>query len=488
MLAAAVMTAAAVLTGCQLGNALPIPPAPSSVPAPQSPSTAAPQPVDPSAESGAASATPPGPAPTTAPDGAMDRASYPVSDAAIVNPERGWHGDADLTDPNLNLDGVREQGNSLVRSYVRLDDYRDRPLDQEFLDRLDAGLGSVRDAGVKVVLRFAYNFGIDEPDAPETVVLQHIEQLTPVLRANADVITVVQAGFIGAWGEWHSSTNGLTEPSAQQRIADALLASLPANRSIQIRYPAARRAVAGAPLTTEQALAGGDAARVGIHNDCFLASDEDWGTYDLDGIEEGKAEVAAVGAYAPVGGETCNFNPPRSDCPTAIAELSAQHWSYLTEYYHPEVLASWREQGCADDVSQRLGYRVHLTDAAWASAPRVGQEMPVQVSIANTGWAAPYNPRPVFVTLQQGEQRVDLPLAGADPQRWAPGQVTTVNGSVQLPANLAPGTYQVSLWLPDEAPGLRSRPEYSLQLANTGTWNPVDGTNLLTDALTITRP
>ena len=35
------------------------------------------------------------------------------------------------------------------------------------------------------------------------------DRLKPFLEENKDVIQVVQAGMIGAWGEWHSSFHGL---------------------------------------------------------------------------------------------------------------------------------------------------------------------------------------------------------------------------------------------------------------------------------------
>jgi len=59
------------------------------------------------------------------------------------------------------------------------------------------------------VLRFAYeksNRGVDYGPTLEWI-LRHVDQLAPVIRDNADVIYVMQAGFVGAWGEWHSATH-----------------------------------------------------------------------------------------------------------------------------------------------------------------------------------------------------------------------------------------------------------------------------------------
>lgn len=57
----------------------------------------------------------------------------------------------------------------------------------------------------------------------------------------------------------------------------------------------------GGPLAEASAFDGSDAARVGHHNDCFLASDDDWGTYE-DPIDDWKAFIAQEGRFTPVGG------------------------------------------------------------------------------------------------------------------------------------------------------------------------------------------
>jgi Domain of unknown function (DUF4832) len=57
--------------------------------------------------------------------------------------------------------------------------------------------------------------------------------------------------------------------------------------------------------------------------------------------------------------------------------------------------------------------------------------------------------------------------------------------TVTLPANLEPDRYAVFLNLPDPAPGLSNRPEYSLQLANKGVWEANTGFNALNATLEV---
>lgn len=85
----------------------------------------------------------------------------------------------------------------------------------------------------------------------------------------------MEAGFIGAWGEWHTSTNGLDNIQDKREILNALLAAIP-GRFVQVRYPANIIEMYPAP---EDAVS----ARVAHHNDCFLSSNTDVGTYERDG-------------------------------------------------------------------------------------------------------------------------------------------------------------------------------------------------------------
>ena len=116
----------------------------------------------------------------------------------------------------------------------------------------------MRTAGLKAISRFAYNFPqggsypYQDPDATRQQVLAHIAQLEPVLRKNADVIAYLEIGFVGAWGEWHSSTNKLVDPEPNSKINDAsraivncLLEALPQERMVAMRYPRYKQQLAG---------------------------------------------------------------------------------------------------------------------------------------------------------------------------------------------------------------------------------------------------
>ena len=241
--------------------------------------------------------------------------TYKASKADFANPERGFYiadgydPDHGWTDP-LDLDRLREaraKGMTLVRMYYVIGAYRSVPIAAGVIDRVRRDLATARPAGVKMIPRFAYNFGpIGAADAPQARILAHIEQLRPVLAGDADVIAFVEAGFIGTWGEWHSSTNGLDNDASRRAILTKLLQVLPSERAAVVRTPSQKQGVfeTKAPLTAAEGFGGSDRARIGAHNDCFLASVDDWGTYSSTRkavIEAEKSYLAQDNLFVPQG-------------------------------------------------------------------------------------------------------------------------------------------------------------------------------------------
>jgi hypothetical protein len=421
---------------------------------------------------------------------------YVSSTADFLNPERGWmQGDGVDLNSASAFGSLRARGHALVFVLVRLDAYRTMSIAPAALDEMTAGFARLRAAGAKAVLRFTYNNpsgAAAGEDADAATIDAHIAQLRPVLQANADVIAVLQAGFIGRWGTWLNSTHALTTPLTRRAVLDALLAALPASRMIQVRTPAFKAAYQPAPLSPEMAFRGDLASRVGHHNDCFLGSDNDVGTYlpgppeDPHMPEDWRAYVESDSRYVPVGGTTCAEFLPRSGCAQALAEMERLHWSFIAAQYNPAVLLEWRTQGCFDQISRRLGYRIALVDAAWTSEVAPGGVLAVQVRVRNEGFAAMYNPRTVRLVLEGEGLRRAAPFVDVDPRRWTPGSAeATFAARFRVPPDAAPGTYRLALWLPDDATTLRDTVAFSVRLANEGTWRPSTGDNLLTDTLRV---
>jgi hypothetical protein len=401
--------------------------------------------------------------------------TYIASDASVLNPERGFFTPYELPG-SAGFSPVRATGNTLVHLNIRLDDWRETDIPQEVLDSLDSNFADIRDAGVKAIIRFAYNQGPypdSEPDASKAQILRHIEQLTPLLQKNADVIAWVEAGFIGAWGEWHTSTNGLENIQDKQEILFALLKALPETRIVQVRYPA--NIIEMFPNPADAAK-----ARVAHHNDCFLSSDTDVGTYERDGIitiERDKAYLAELTRFTPMSGETCTPNPPRSECASALQEMALLHFSAINEAYHKGIIRSWDKAGCLEEIANRMGYRLSLTSADFNEQVQPGGIINLKVNLQNTGFASIINERPLFLVLE-GAERYTVHVTQIDPRHWESGSAT-FSVKLHIPSNIAEGEYRLGLWLPDGYKSLQDNPLYAVRFANENVWDETTGSNIL---------
>jgi hypothetical protein len=419
-------------------------------------------------------------------------ATFQPTDEDIINPERGFSRFAEVTVSQNSLNSGRAQGRSVFGLMITMSQFRDAPLSDAFLAQIQAAFDRGRIAGVKFIPRFRYDSTAAGRDAPLPLVLHHIAQVAPLLQANTDVIVNIETGFIGAWGEWHSSVNQLTSSSFGSEVNDstraivaALLKALPADRMIAVRTPRYKRQLLGddRTLNLPEAFTGSDRSRIGFHNDCFLASSTDFGTY-ASGERQAELDwLHKETRYVPHVGETCSAGAgalPFIACDNAIYEMDHTHWRNLNILWNPAVYQYWEANGCMGEIRRRLGYRFVLMSAkAPVSVPARGS-MRLHLEIANAGFATPLNERLVEAVLRHvGTGRTHFLPLDADPRRWWNGETHNYPFSVQLQADVTPGEYEVLVNLPDASPGLRNDPRYSIRFANTGTWEDATGFNNL---------
>ena len=437
---------------------------------------------------------------------------YQSTSAIIANPERGWYDDYYSYSGGSNLgtiykplkakEMIENRENDHITLILRLFYLHEfLELDEvspEYLARMQSDFDSVRAAGVKCIVRFAYSASQSAAvwDATPDKVFSHIESLGDVLAANGDVIAGVQAGFIGAWGEWYYTKNFAgngykpdeTDQQNRRTLVEKLLTVLPAHVTVQGRTPAIMQNLAGTddPITEAEAFDGSDKSRIGHHNDCFLANASDYGTYT--NLEEDLAYLHETTKYTITGGETCDASNSYSDCVNGVPRMVELHWTYLNRDYNRDVYNKWEEQGCYEEVNISMGYRVRLVSATLADSADPGSSTPLSLTFSNDGYAAPTQYKPIQVVLTHtvsGEHTI-LEYEGTndDIRFWLPGEIQA-EGSVAIPADLDDGNYTVALRFPDKDPGLAGNPAYSIQLANAGTWDGETGQNALNHLVSV---
>lgn len=419
----------------------------------------------------------------------------------FCNPERGFyhHLEQKVKDGKTNLSqsaftSARSMGHTLFLRMYYLDNFRTKQLSDAVLNQINSDFDLFRQNGCKAILRFSYTNDNDNypiKDATPAIWQRHLEQLKPILHANADVIAVVQAGFMGAWGEWYFSSqgtgNGISQ-NTKNALIDQLLDAVPAERFVQLRTPEYKTKYLGdsQALTAEEAFTGTPKARLGHHNDAFLYQADNMGTYS--NREKDMAYLAQECLYLPNGGETDVYKEDVykgwATGDKAQAEMAQLHYSYLNQGYAELTLNHWRQDGSFDKLDMHMGYRFQLVNATFADSATADDSLAIEINIANVGYASPYNARHAYLILKNEEHAYSLPIA-SDPRWWQSGQTTTIRENLFVPRKVQPGTYSMHLHLPDAYPSIAADPRFAIHMANENVWDSQTGYNSLNAQVTI---
>ncbi len=450
----------------------------------------------------------------------------------IANPERGFRfeiGVGRIPSDIVQFSHIRDQwpfprytadGVTIAQAYCYLTQFHDSPVSDEKLAALQADFDRARRDGVKFLFRFAYEWeGVKDGPTAERI-LAHIRQLTPIVRANADVIYVLQIGWVGLWGEFHTSVHGVSkDPKAVADIVAATLEMLPPGHPTMMRRMAYRRAAlrtlgAGPEVTSANAWTSDPAARIGFFNDGTLANWWDGGTFTTEPYAETGDEdfdaVSREGRYLPVDGElfwTGQYSHPAFACGLrAIDRFTRHHYttlslvhgfSELDQRQDPWTIDGWKVTPVTPDelaffgirfdpayfegvphrtafefIRDHLGYRLAATKADFSCDIAPGGAFEASVTLRNYGFSTPIKPRrPEFVLAAKSGEAVELPVDFdcRQLQPCAEGGGALLDHEIRLeatlPAEMPEGPYCLGIWLPDPDPRLRYRPEYAIRLA-----------------------
>ncbi len=407
--------------------------------------------------------------------------TYEPSDEIFANPERGFSTQMGRNYSESAIAALDSENITVIQKIYLLEEFVKSPISESYLQNIRNDMSISRKAGKKLVLRFSYTSRQTGEDASLSVIKMHLDQLKPVFDENFDVIAYVEAGLIGAWGEWYYSSNKLNNTRDRREVLFKILSVLPEERMVVVRTPGYKMEIFGLTvkdfITPDSAFNGSYRTRTGSHNDCFLAGPDDLGTYSRSDMANEMAFLSMDNRFVPMGGETCRVFAPRSECPSALDEMAFIHFSILNRDYNKKVLSSWT---CMDDIKRRLGYRFRLLDSEIPATVARGNELSVKVNIRNDGFASPFNGRRCDLVLREQKTGKRYRVStGDDPRFWLPDSAIALNISAGIPSNIPEGTYDLFLHLGDPVPGLTGRPEYSIRFANSNVWEESTGFNSL---------
>jgi len=414
------------------------------------------------------------------------RATDPDGRVGLRNPERGLRYESRIGN-SIGKDGNRmdwiramqrfePDGMTLSQTYCYLDAFVDKPISQEKLDSLQRDFDLMRKYGFKCLLRFAYQHG--NVKGPQMKwVLHHIEQLKPVVEKNSDIIFILQAGFIGMWGEWHGDTHndGL---HTRAKIMARILELLPEDRFTQMRVPRYKRMMISRiekrrtrEVNAHTAFTLEPEARIGFNNDGVLAGPTHGGTWPEKphfGSKENPeyARATRESAWTPTEGEMfwsdeawdgVEETGKGVDGFNAIKYLRLQHYvsfslahSYSEFQGKPYCMDRWRTRTLTADklnaeklpvsdgyfsdvygnpversefeyLRDHVGYRLELQEARLTENVKQGENICVGIDLINRGFSTLFNPRqPHLVLISDNEKTIhEIPL-DANPRDWQP--------------------------------------------------------------------
>ncbi|MBP5456447.1 MAG: DUF4832 domain-containing protein [Paludibacteraceae bacterium] len=390
-----------------------------------------------------------------------------------------------------------------------------QPLTQDMLDAFEATLDGVRKRGKTAIVRFAYDpwfNGATKCDPDQSVILQHLRQLGEVYARNTDVITYVELGMYGSWGEMHSSNNGTNANIAE--ALQTLLECTPPEIKIGVRRPDIvaywlkvneENNYLGFDIDSEKfksaAAAKGDTIyRVGMYNDGYLGSSTDLGTVGMGAAGHQMTREMMVkwlnrySLHTPYGGElVANYN---GDHPINTPDYLSRegfktHTSYLNYEWHQPTILAWKDSIFQDEGSEyygcdgytyvvnHLGYRFVLRESILPD--HVKKNLSIRLLIENVGFGNLTKSKKVTFLLDNGTKYYEVePHAEIDPCEWLSYTVSTIETSILLPRDIEPGLYNVYIRLSEYGDVATDNNQYCIQFGNVQEqYNKKLGANLI---------
>lgn len=362
----------------------------------------------------------------------------------------------------------------LAQVYFYLTGYKDKDLDDAAFARMNAYFDELKKHDLKAVLRFAYISDDANPTAQEPTVDQvvaHLGQLKDWIAAHESQIHVFQLGLIGAWGECDSNALARIGEAGEKRIFDAVLANIPEDMYLQVRYHYLKYDNISAEDPNYD--------RVGFHDDFLIGTPHGWNTAGGDPSSALWKKMHDESANALVDGEMIwgsangSYTGGKSINAILMAQrLADHHFTSLSmthnykegkgnsagklysmadwqkEYVNPKILdandlpynENWfldREgnnlpRTMFDYIRDYLGY--YLT-CEGAEATVKGTEVTVSLDMKNYGFAAPLGLKDITLVLLDSEgNEVDSKEAFTLAE-LQPGETCTVQIALTKPTS-----------------------------------------------------
>ena len=429
--------------------------------------------------------------------------NYTDSLNSLLNPDRGWYyTHTFIIDPTTNafvsdgskslesrIESAKENNSSLMQLKINISELsgnanstgEDKDFTTTQLESLNSIMNTLRNNNMKAIIRFAYDYeGIEgkEPKSFSTII-NHINQLHDFFDDNKDAISLIEAGFLGEWGEMHTSI--YEEDTYYYQLIDALLSNVPSSITINVRTPRHYKIYFNTLNNNND-----NKYRVGIFNDGYLASITDYGTFqDLNERNEFVSWMQTQGKYTFYGGEATIDDDENtvadqavSEGPNAVNEMILTHTNYLHHEYDEKVLdEKWKVQYYSGGeynnqtyykyIEDHLGYRYVIRNSMLSASVGQGENASLRLTIENTGFGNIIPNQNTYIIIQKDNKYYQA-LTNIDFRTINGGNSTTIPIDFSIPSDITTGEWNVYLKVCNQL-----NCDYSVQFANANIYNNV---------------
>ncbi|MCQ2821451.1 MAG: DUF4832 domain-containing protein [archaeon] len=329
----------------------------------------------------------------------------------VMNPDQGMYGPLIV---NLTEQGLTNQTfydveqvyhcRISIAPYSKVNNGKaDIPFSENALNYLRGYLNKIRAENRNAIVRFAYDGfnGKNNTECEISMIQTHIKQLGPVLNEYKDVIVAIEAGFLGPWGEMHSSK--IATPENKNIVFDTWLKNTD-KIPVLARTPLALFHYCGKETLEEMQDVHFDPSDIkyylGIFNDGMFATDDDYGTFRFDRAGEIKW-MGGQNDHLPYGGECVYRDAP--DCmkiKNAIPEMYIEHMSYMNMDFDEDVFYEWKKEKYNSTISghsifdgvngyefikAHLGYRIVATKIT-INKESTGNKFKADIELKHNGY------------------------------------------------------------------------------------------------------
>ena len=424
------------------------------------------------------------------------------SKEVLRNPDRGFYKlvQIELNKGKEDFNGFKGEIKNIAKEYadvslisfqLSLKQYVASNLDltDNKIEEINKYFSIMRENGYQVIFRVVYDSkGDNNPEPDFQTILRHIEQLKSVYEKNEDIIFVVEAGYLGSYGEWHDGKYDKDKEKRNQ-VVNKLLKCIPESIQISLRKPSFIEDYIGnnQTVTKINAFSNDEIARLGLHNDGYLASETDLGTYNKSEREESLLWQGKQTLYTLFGGECQNKDSIYTNLNNAIVDMEKRHCTYMNKTYDREVKEKWKKEIYTNKnsvyqvetgykyIENHLGYRLVIRDVNMICTKR---KINIGINIENVGFGNIIRKKQLGFILKNEDNQYYIE-SDIDIRKQLNEKMYELTIAEELPKNVKIGEYEVYLKIEEPYESLKNNNYYSIKLANNNVWNENLGANYI---------